>query len=74
LRPEAAFTVTGDLDRQFTEFTFQSLTAFTISGIASGIGYRFVLIVTRMFGNFCLQGTLNQRLGELLEKKAMLAN
>lgn len=65
---KTAFTVTGDLDRQFSEFTFQGLTAFTISGIASGIGYSFVLIVTKMLGYFCLQGTFNQRFGELLEK------
>lgn len=67
-RLEAAFTVTGDFDGSLTEFTFQGLTAFTISGIAGGITYRFALIVTKMLGHFCLQGTFNQRFGELLEK------
>lgn len=67
-RSETAFTVTRDIDGQFTEFTFQGLATFTISGIASGIGYSFVLIVTKMLGDFCLQSTLNQRFDELLEK------
>ena len=58
----------GDLDGQLTEFTFQDLTTFAISGIASGIGYSFVLIVTKMINHFSSQGTLYQRLGELLEK------
>jgi len=49
----------------------EGLTTFTIPGIASGTGYSFVLIVTQMLGYFCLQGTLNQCFGELLEKTVL---
>ena len=45
---------------------------FTISGIASGIDYRFALIVTKMLGHFYLQGTFNQRFGELLENTILI--
>jgi len=72
LRLETAFTITGNLDGQFTEFTFQGLATFTIPGITSGIGHCFVLIVTQMLGHFGLQGTLNQRFGELLENIVLI--
>ena len=37
LRLKTAFTVTGNLDGQFTEFTFQGLAAFTIPALPVGL-------------------------------------
>jgi hypothetical protein len=57
-----------DSNQQFTEFTLERFLAFTVAGIASTVGDRFMLIVTKMFSHFCLQRTFNECFSELLEK------
>ncbi len=67
LRLEGTVTITGHLDGQFTELALELLATEAVTGIASRVADRLMLIVTQMVGQLGIQRTLDQLLGQLLE-------
>lgn len=73
LRLERAIAVAGNLDGQFVELALEGLAAAAVARVASGVGDRFVLVVTEVLGHLGIQRLLDQQLGQLLEQ-AVLAD
>ena len=60
---EAAVAVAGHFDGQLTEIALERLLAPAIAGVATGVGYCLVALVTQVLGQFGLQGSLEQQFG-----------
>ena len=73
LRLEASLPVAGNLDRQLAKITLQRLLALAVAGVAGGVGHRLVLAMSQVLGHLRIERTLDQQLGQLLER-AVLAN
>ncbi len=73
LRLETTVAVAWHLNGQFAEVALEGLPALAVAGVASGVGHRFVAFVAEVFGQFGVQGSLDQQLGQLLEQ-TVLAN
>lgn len=52
-------------DGQFAKVDFESLFAFAVAGVSSGIGHDGVLGKAQVLGHLGLQCTLDQALGQL---------
>jgi hypothetical protein len=63
----------GHVYFEFAEFALEGLLALAVAGVACRIGDRLVLAVTQVFGQFGIQGLLDQQLGQLLQQ-VVLAN
>lgn len=60
LRLEAAVTVSGNLDGQFTELALERLLALAVAGIVGNVGHRSVTVVAQVLGQFGLQSLLDE--------------
>jgi hypothetical protein len=65
--------ITGPINGQLAKVAFESLFAFAVAGIASGIGHAGILGVTQVLGHLGFQRALDKAFGQLLEQ-AVLAD
>jgi len=73
LRFKAGMLITGPINGQLAKVAFESLFAFAVAGIASGIGHAGILGVTQVLGHLGFQRALDKAFGQLLEQ-AVLAD
>ena len=73
LRLEAAVAVARHLDGQLAKIALEGLLALAVAGVAAGVGHGFVALVPQVLGQFRVQRSFDQQLGQLLEQ-AVLAD
>ncbi len=73
LRLKAGMSVTGATNGQLAKVAFESLFAFAVADIASGIGHAGIVGVTQVLCHLGFQSALDETFGQLLEQ-AVLAN
>ena len=68
LRLEAPVAVPWRLQRDFAELTFHRFRAGPIARVPTVVSSRIVLLVAQVVRQFRVHGSLDQRLGELLQQ------
>ena len=65
--------VAWHFDGQLAKLPLEGLLALAVSGVAGGVGHRFVAFMAQVLSQLGVQGSLDQQLGQLLEQ-AVLAD
>ena len=68
LRLKAAITISMNVDVQFAKFAFEGFLAFAVVDVAPSICDKLIIVVKQMLRHLGFKRSLNQSLGQLVEK------